>query len=340
MTIGREAADSPDALRLCDALDDDLRIRYPGDEPTHFAPVDANAEGGAFLVVRDRGAAVGCVALRRYAAGVGEIKRMYVAECCRGQGLGRQLLEAVEQEARAAGYARVILETGLAQPEAMALYERSGYERIPAYGQFADHPLSVCYEKRLNSSDCLDAPHDVPADAAATVTIRSVRRDDAPALRAIYNYAVHHTTATMDMVDRSLDEQEAWIQAHNGEPYPGYVAVAGDGVTVVGYASLSPFIQRPGFRPTVEDSVYVHPDWHGRGIGRMLLTQLIESAAERGFRNILASISADNAVSLRLHRAQGFVDVGLFKEIGYKQGQWVDVAYLQLVLGEGEEGKA
>ena len=171
-----------------------------------------------------------------------------------------------------------------------------------------------------------------------SVGLRPVHIDDAPALQAIYNHAVHHTTATMDTEDRPLDEQLAWIAAHDGAPYPGIVAVLGDddneaGETVVGYASLSPFHPRAGYRATVENSLYVHPDWQGRGVGRTLLVALLAEARERGFQSIVALISADNAPSLHLHRALGFADAGLLRAVGFKHGQWIDVAYLQYTVG-------
>jgi len=139
----------------------------------------------------------------------------------------------------------------------------------------------------------------------------------------------------MDVDERTPEAQADWIATHDGNPYAGLVAEVGE--AVVGYASLSPINPRPGYRPTVENSLYVHPDWQGRGVGRKLLAALIESAVAGGFRNIVALISADNEASLRVHRAQGFVDAGLLKAVGYKHGRWVDVAYLQLALDAAEE---
>ena len=176
--------------------------------------------------------------------------------------------------------------------------------------------------------------------SASSFTLRPVRADDAPALRAIYNHAVRHTTATMDTEDRSLDEQVGWIAAHDGAPYPGIVAVTDGGEvgeTIVGYAALSPFHPRPGYRATVENSLYVHPDWQGRGIGRTLLVALLAEARQRGFRTIIAMISADNAPSLHLHRDLGFTDAGMLRAVGFKHGQWIDVAYLQYTVDEAAD---
>ena len=164
-----------------------------------------------------------------------------------------------------------------------------------------------------------------------TFVIRPVHADDIDALCAIYNHAVRHTTATMDVDERTADQQALWIAAHNGAPYPGIVAVADDGA-VVGYGSLSPFNPKPGYARTVENSVYVHPDRRGRGVGRALLAALLEDAARRGFTTIIALISSDNAASLRLHEQLGFTQAGMLRRVGHKHGGWVDVAYLQLLL--------
>jgi L-amino acid N-acyltransferase YncA len=165
-----------------------------------------------------------------------------------------------------------------------------------------------------------------------TFVLRPVCLNDREALREIYNHAVRHTTATMDTDERTVEQQEIWIHAHNGAPYPGIVAVAG--AAVVGYASLSPFNPKHGYARTVENSLYVHPQWRRRGVGRLLLCELIADAARRGFTNIVALISADNDGSIRLHRELGFVDAGLLRRVGHKHGGWVDVAYLQLILGD------
>jgi putative acetyltransferase len=92
---------------------------------------------------------VGCGGVRLLSPGVGEIKRMYVAPGARGNGLGRALLTALEDAARELGCAALRLETGLRQPEAISLYEASGYRQIPRYGYWADSPLAVCFQKPL-----------------------------------------------------------------------------------------------------------------------------------------------------------------------------------------------
>lgn len=152
LTIRAESLDSPVAQRLIAALNADLRARYPEDDTAdHFDldPAEVSPGRGVFLVAYQDGAAIGCGAVRRIEEGVAEVKRMYVAPGMRGRGVGRALLDALEAEARALGARRLVLETGPRQPEAIALYERAGFVRIPAFGRYRDHPLSIFMGKDL-----------------------------------------------------------------------------------------------------------------------------------------------------------------------------------------------
>lgn len=142
---------SPVARALIEALNTELSSRYPEPGATHFRlDADEVAEGrGAFLIATKSGTPVGCGAVRRIDERTGEIKRMYVLPEGRGQGIGRAVLDALEAEARKLGLSRLVLETGERQPEAIAVYERAGFRRIPAFAEYVDSPLSVCMGKSL-----------------------------------------------------------------------------------------------------------------------------------------------------------------------------------------------
>jgi len=129
---------------------DELGELYP--EMKAHRPKEIFGPGSGFVVARLNGEAVGCGAWRSLgesAPGVAEIKRMFVEAKARGRGISRQILAELERFARADGYTTVRLETGLRQPQAMRLYETSGYWRIEPYGRYRDDPLSMCYEKAL-----------------------------------------------------------------------------------------------------------------------------------------------------------------------------------------------
>jgi putative acetyltransferase len=142
---------SGEARSLIEALNAELSSRYPEDGATHFRldPDEVAPGHGAFLVARRTGRPVGCGAVRRIEAGIGEVKRMYVSPEARSGGVGRAVLTALENETRALGLVRLVLETGIRQPEAIALYERAGFSRIPAFGEYVHSPLSVCMAKDL-----------------------------------------------------------------------------------------------------------------------------------------------------------------------------------------------
>ena len=151
MKIQRADILSPTALALIQALNAELLGRYPEENANHVR-LDAEevAEGrGAFLIASRDGQAVGCGAIRRIEARTGEIKRMYVSPEERGRGCGRALLDALEVEAHALGLRRLVLETGVRQPDAIAVYERAGFSRIGPFGEYEDSPLSVFMAKDL-----------------------------------------------------------------------------------------------------------------------------------------------------------------------------------------------
>jgi phosphinothricin acetyltransferase len=166
---------------------------------------------------------------------------------------------------------------------------------------------------------------------AASIMIRPATLEDVPAILEIYNEAVLNTTASYDYEPASLGARTQWFMDHERDGYPVFVAL-NEACRVVGWASLSRYHARPGYRFTTENSVYVAADQRGRGIGRRLLAESIEAAKRKGLHAIIAAIDADNQASLRLHESFGFEKVGHFKRVGYKFNRWLDVAYLELQI--------
>jgi|SRR5436190_16965287 len=167
-----------------------------------------------------------------------------------------------------------------------------------------------------------------------SVLIRRVERRDAAGIRGIYNHYVTESTALFDMVPRTLDEQVQWIDDHSGG-HPAVVAVmrGEEGSDrVVGFGSLSPFRPRPAYATTVEDSVYLLEEFQGRGIGRMVLDELIRLAGLHGFHSVIARITGSNQASIALHAGCGFELVGTEREVGRKFGRWLDVVEMQRLL--------
>ena len=162
------------------------------------------------------------------------------------------------------------------------------------------------------------------------VSVRLVERRDADATRAIYNREVLESTVTFDMVERTKDEHLAWIDAHQGA-HAATVLVDGEDA-VLGFASLSPYRSRPAYATTVEDSVYVHRDYRGRGYGQHLLVDLVARAGQHGFHSVIARIVGGHAASIALHDRCGFEYAGTEREVGRKQNRWLDVVLMQRML--------
>ncbi len=159
--------------------------------------------------------------------------------------------------------------------------------------------------------------------------IRPATPADATSTAAIYNEEVTRSTVTFDLVTRTVEEQAEWLSARAGALE--VVVAEIDGV-VAGFASLSPYRDRPAYRTTVEDSIYVHRDHRGEGVGRGLLTEIVEVASARGFHAVMARIVGGHDASIRLHRSVGFDLVGIEREVGRKFGRWLDVALMQKLL--------
>lgn len=161
--------------------------------------------------------------------------------------------------------------------------------------------------------------------------IRPASQEDIPAILEIYNEAVMTTTATYDYEPQTLEQRQAWLKEHEVDGYPVIVAEL-ERHGVVAWGSLSRFHPKTGYRFTVENTLYVGSAHRGKGIGRRLLQKLVEAAAERNMRVVVALIDAENGSSIRLHESMGFEKVALLKEVGFKFDRWLDVVYMQLIL--------
>jgi phosphinothricin acetyltransferase len=171
------------------------------------------------------------------------------------------------------------------------------------------------------------------------LSIRPANSSDIPAITRIYAYAVEHGTASFEITPPNEAEMAQRMNDLVDEGYPYLVAEIGG--AVAGYAYAGPYRGRPAYRLTIEDSVYVAPDQHRRGIGHALLAALINAAAARGFRQMIAVIgdSTRQAASIGLHQVAGFRHVGILHDVGFKHGRWLDSVLMQRALGPGATTK-
>lgn len=175
-------------------------------------------------------------------------------------------------------------------------------------------------------------------NAAATAPTQPVLRDaepgDGAACAAIYAHHVAHGFASFDTAAPDAARFAARIAQLRAAGWPWLVAQAAGGI--VGYAYATQIRDRPGYRFTCEDSIYVAQDWRGRGVGRALLAALVERCTAAGFRQMVAVIGGGEPASVALHAALGFREVGRLHSVGWKLGAWRDSVYMQRALGPGD----
>ena len=165
--------------------------------------------------------------------------------------------------------------------------------------------------------------------------IRPSRDEDLPAICAIYGHHVLHATGTFETVpptEAEMAARRADVLA-KGLPY----LVVEDAGQVLGFAYCQWFKPRPAYRFSAEDSIYLHPDARGRGLGRELLAALIEQAQQAGLRKLIAVIGdSANAASIGVHRSQGFEPAGVIRNCGWKFDRWLDIVLMEKTLGDGD----
>jgi phosphinothricin acetyltransferase len=170
--------------------------------------------------------------------------------------------------------------------------------------------------------------------AMSDVEIRAAEAADLPAITAVYDHAVRTGTATFELIPPDLAEMTRRFEALRDAGYPYLVAMLDGRVT--GYAYAGPYRPRPAYRFTVENSVYLDPAIHRRGIGTTLLRELVAQCEARGYRQIIAVIGdSANAGSIGLHTRLGFRMIGTLPNVGFKFGRWLDSVLMQRALGDG-----
>ena len=168
----------------------------------------------------------------------------------------------------------------------------------------------------------------------STARIRAATEADLPAITSIYEHAVRFGTATFELDPPDLAEMTRRFRALAHGQFP-YLAAELDGA-VIGYAYVGPYRPRPAYRFSVENSVYFDPKAQGRGIGKLIMQELIAQSERRGFRQMVAVIGdSANVASIGVHRATGFRMIGTCENVGFKFGRWLDTVMMQRDLGEG-----
>lgn len=161
--------------------------------------------------------------------------------------------------------------------------------------------------------------------------IRPAQAADIPAITRIYNHAVRHTLAIWNETEVDHTNRTLWWQARQAAGYPVLVAVDAQD-TVLGYTSFGDWRAFEGYRHTAELAIYIDKDHQGQGVGKALLSALIESARACGKHMLVAAIEAQNQASIGLHHSLGFHISGHMAQVGIKNGQWLDLIWMQKQL--------
>ncbi|WLD94027.1 GNAT family N-acetyltransferase [Alkalihalobacillus sp. AL-G] len=162
------------------------------------------------------------------------------------------------------------------------------------------------------------------------MNIREATINDVPAMLHIYNNVVRTSSVTFDLIEQTLEERIIWFHQFN-ESFPLLVAV--EEAEVIGYACLTPFRDKPAYSRTVENSIYLSKSARGKGVGSVLLADLIKRAKVLDYHTVIAVLADDDPASRSLHRKFGFQKTGSVKEVGFKFNEWHDIHFYQLILG-------
>ena len=177
----------------------------------------------------------------------------------------------------------------------------------------------------------MSAPQSVPDPSA----VFRCSADHLPAIQAILNEAILHTTAVYEYEPRSIESMERWFAERQeaGIPVLGVERAPGE---LAGFATWGPFRFRPAYKYSAEHSVYVAGRHRGTGVGRLLLTAILAEAERAGLHMLVAGIDASNMASIGLHRSAGFTCCGRVREAGFKFGRWLDLEFWQRILATPE----
>jgi putative acetyltransferase len=329
--IRREELASPAAVSLTSSLNAELSGRYPEAGANHFRlDPDEVAHGcGAFFVAYAQAAPLGCGAIRRLDADVAEIKRMYVRTDARRRGVAQAILVELFSVARRLGASRIVLETGRRQPEAIEFYLRSGFVRIPPFGEYPDSALSICMSKMLASGE-------EPAPVATSrLVLSALSLDDAAPL---FGYRAHPEIRRFQPFEpRRVDDARQFI----ADGLKGTDAWRQFGIRLKESAEL---VGDLGFRLDLERGeqaeigITLAPTYQRLGLAteaaRALLGHLFDTVR---VHRVFASIDPDNEASARLFRRLGFRQEAHLRESLWLKGRWADDIVFAMLRSEWGE---
>lgn len=168
--------------------------------------------------------------------------------------------------------------------------------------------------------------------------IRAAQQSDLEEIRLIYNHAIHHTTAVYEYEPFSEEYIIGWFNSKSAQGFPVIVAIEDD--RLVAFASYGAFRMRAAYQHTMEHSVYVHHEFRGKGIGKIMLSAIIESAKKNNIHALIGGIDSTNELSILMHKKMGFQQVGYLPEVAFKFGRWLDLVFVQKILSTDSKSES
>ncbi|HMB99863.1 MAG TPA: GNAT family N-acetyltransferase [Flavobacteriaceae bacterium] len=164
------------------------------------------------------------------------------------------------------------------------------------------------------------------------IKIRQANHKDIPSILKIVNHEILNSTVIYDYIERTLEQQIEWFEQKRKNNMPVIVAVNEN--NIIGFGTYSIFRPWEAYKLSLEHSVYVDKDCRSQGIGKLLMTELINLAKKEGYHTMIAGVDASNKESVEFHKKFGFKEIGIFKEVGYKFDRWLDLIFMQLFLNK------
>jgi L-amino acid N-acyltransferase YncA len=161
--------------------------------------------------------------------------------------------------------------------------------------------------------------------------IKSCDEAQLPEILEMFNDAIINTTSVYDYLPRTVEFMTEWYNSKLKGPYP-IIGLFDKHNTLLGFGTYGPFRSRPAYKYSVEHSIYVRHDKRGKGYGKILLQEIINSAMKDNYHVLIGGIDADNKISIKFHENMGFEYAGTIKHAGYKFGKWLDLTFYQLIL--------
>jgi phosphinothricin acetyltransferase len=284
-------------------------------------PLEGAREHFDDFVVASRGETiVGCAGLERYGE-VALLRSVAVANDERGRGTGTRLVDRCLADAGASGVSMIVLLTTTAE----SYFFRAGFESIAR----DDAPAAVGASIEFRGACPTSATVMRLNLSSAVPAVRPARREDLPAIAAIYNAGIQARSATFETRERRPGDLEHWL---DDDRYP--VLVAERSGHVVGWIAAFPYRTRDWYAGIAEFSIYVAPAERRRGVGDTLVRRLFRELETRGFWKVLSRIFPENTASRALCRRNGFREVGVYRKHGKLDGVWRDTVIVERLLGE------